>query len=365
MIYDKRYLQFNDFVFDSYDMISGYSEDTSFKGSSTAYSYGHGSYRPFKSNYLFVEEKRVSMTITLRTMRLPCEHRTDYVKFAEQELARPGRLWAIKNNEIIWAFASVTRINPVITSRKGEVVLDVEFTIPGGVWHKADKLKTFVIPYNPCLMMECKGFQHNNPCDELQTDGDCCLNCLDKKAEKAMQNNKEDCYCCCVDQICNDMALCYHTEELQEFYSCETPYQLVYDCQKAEMYFGNPYLGTKLCTKDNCSNIIAGRFYSETDVPTQGVSVIINGKIKNPAITINGNTNIIMGEYEALRIDADGSVYELTECCEVLVDAGKWSVPNGMDYGWTINPRENSIIVDLGACCKKSCVFIQHDAITT
>lgn len=365
MYYEKRYLQFNNLVFDGYDMISDYDEPIRYKGSSTDYSYGHGSYFPLKADYLYVSEREVNMTITLKLKKVPCEYREFYARFAEQELQRPGRLWAIKNNEILWAFAIIRNIRPVNHLAQDTVIWDVEFVIPGGVWHKADKLKTFVLPYDVCLFMECKGYKKIDPCEEKeQKTGDCCVDCINDKAIKEA-NFDDRCFCCCVDQICNDMALCYHTKDLQGFYSCDTPYQLVYDCQKAEMYFGDPYLGTKLCTKDNCSNIIAGRFYSETDIPTQGVSIFIDGVMNNPAITINGNTNVIKGEYEALQINSDGSVYEVTECCENLLDPSVWSIPSGMNYGWTIYPQENSIIVDLGACCKKSCVYIQHDAITT
>lgn len=364
MFYEKRYLQFNNLVFDGYDMISGYDEPISYKGSSVDYSYGHGSYRPLKADYLYVSERNVNMTITIKTKKVPCEYREYYVRFAEQELQRPGRLWAIKTNEILWAYAVPTNIRPVNNMRKHEVVWDIEFSIPGGVWHKADKLKTFVLPYDVCTFMECKGYKTLNPCEDKKLTGDCCIDCINAKAEKNAEYD-ERCFCCCVDTICPDMALCYHLDNLQDFYTCEVPYQLVYDCEKAEQFNDGEPLGQKLCTKDTCSNIIAGRFYSETDIPTDNVSIFIDGVMKNPAITINGNTNVIKGQYESLRIDADGSVYEVTDCCENLLDPSVWSIPSGMNYGWTIYPQGNSIIVDLGACCGRSCIYIQHDAITT
>lgn len=364
MFYEKRYLQFNNLVFDGYDMISDYDESVSYKGRSQAYSYGHGSYFPLKADYMFLEERSVSMTLTLKTKKVPCEYREYYVRFAEQELQRPGRLWAIKNNEILWAWAIPRNIRPVNSMKQNEVVWNIEFVIPSGVWHKADKLKTFVLPYDVCTFMECKGYKTIDPCEEKKTSGDCCIDCLaDKAIEQA--NYDERCFCCCVEQICNYHALCYHTDNLQGFYSCDTPYQLVYDCEKAELYNDGEPLGQKICTKDTCSNIIAGRFYSETDIPTHDAQITIIGVMKNPAITINGNMNVIKGEYEGLQINADGSVYEITDCCENLISANKWSVPKGMDYGWTVYPQENSIIVDLGACCGRSCLYIRDDAITT
>lgn len=364
MIYEKRYLQFNNLVFDGYDMLSDYSEDISFKGSGTSYSYGDGEYMPFKNDRMWLEAKPVNMTLTLKTKKLPCEYREFYVKFAEQELARPGRLWAIKNNEIIWAYAYVSRISPIVSLKQNEVVYDIEFRVYEGKWHKADKLKTFVLPYDVCLFMECKGYKKIDPCEDPISTGDCCKDCLSEKELKKAKNYEEDCFCCCVDQICNDMALCYHTDRLQEFYGCDIPYQLVYDCGKAELYNNGEPLGQKLCTKDACSNVIAGRFYSETDLSTDGVTIVIQGKVHDPQITINGNMNIIKGDYEGLQINPDGSVYEVTECCDILLSANKWSVPKGMDYGWTIYPQNNSIIVDLGTCCSRACVYIQEDAIT-
>ena len=364
MFYEKRYLQFNNLVFDGYDMISDYDEPVSYKGSSTAYSYGHGSYRPLKADYLYVNERQVNMTITLNLKKVPCEYREFYVRFAEQELQRAGRLWAIKNNEILWAYAVVNNIRPVNHMKKDVVIWDIEFIIPGGVWHKADKQKTFVLPYDVCTFMECKNYKKLQPCKDISITGDCCIDCINAKAEK--KDKWEDrCFCCCVDTICFDMALCYHLNDLQAFYTCDTPYQLVYDCEKAEQFNKGEPLGQKICNKDITSSIIAGRFYSETDIPTESVSITIKGVMKNPAITINGNTNVIKGEYEYLRIDADGSVYELTECCENLLEPSVWEIPASMNYGWTVYPQENSIIVDMGACCGRSCVWIRHDAITT
>ena len=234
MFYEKRYLQFNDLVFDGYDMISDYDEPLQYKGSSTATSYGHGSYRAFKSDYLYVSERQVNMTITLKLKKIPCEYRQFYVQFAEQELGKPGRLWAIKNNTVLWAFAAVNNMRPVNNGRKDEVVWDIEFVIPGGVWHKADKAKTFLLPYDVCLLMECKGFEQYDPCPPLPSeDGDCCQSCLDRKQ---LEDIRERCYCCCDDDLKADMALCYHQDMLQSFYGCDVPYQLVYSCEAAEKF---------------------------------------------------------------------------------------------------------------------------------
>ena len=133
MNYEKRYLQFNDLVFDGYDMISEYNETRSFKGSSVAYSYTHGSYEPLKQSYLLVSEGVVNMSITLKLKKVQCDQRSHYIKFAEQELTKPGKLWAIKNGEVIWTYAVVRSMNPIINHKQNEVEYDLEFRIPSGV----------------------------------------------------------------------------------------------------------------------------------------------------------------------------------------------------------------------------------------
>ncbi len=362
MYYEKRYLQFNDLVFDGYDMISDYDEPIQYKGSSTAYSYRHGSYRAFKSDYLYVSERQVNMTVTLKLKKIPCEYRKFYVQFAEQELGKVGRLWAIKNGEILWAMAAVNNIRPVNNGKANEVVYDIEFVIPGGVWHKADKQKTFVLPYDVCSLMDCKGFEEYNPCN-------CCPNCDDIKLAR---NVRDRCGCCCEGDVTREMALCYHLDELQKFYGCDTPYQLVYNCEAAEKFNTEKAFGQRLCVGDICDeSVISGQIYSDTDIPTEDVTITLVGEMKNPWIKINGNTNIIEGEYHGkLIIEPSGDVYyQESDCCESeLLDPSVWTIPSGNDYGWTIYPQLNSVTVYTNVCGSqygRNCVYIDSASITT
>lgn len=362
MWYEIRYLQFNDLVFDGYDMISDWDSEVSFKATTHEYSFRDGSYAPFKNKRLYARAKSVNMTITLQLKKIPCEYREFYMRFAETQLSGVGKLWAIKNNELVWAYAYVENRSMVIHNRANEVTYDVEFMIYEGVWHKADKQKTFLLPYNVCVFMECKGYKKVNPCVGTM-DGDCCEVCEESKIQ---QDIEERCYCCCVDEVTPEMALCYHSD-LQDFYGCDTPYQIVYDCVSAEKF--NDYLGQKLCVKDKCDDsVIAGRFYSETDLSTDDVMVTLKGQAHNPWITINGNTNIIEGDFDGiLTIHPSGDVYySKDECCEGdLLDPDVWKIPEGNTYGWEIQPQYNSIIVNLNQCCAGlTCVYIQHEAIT-
>ena len=367
MYYEKRYLQFNDLVFDGYDMISEFDEPLQYKGSSTPYSYRHGSYRAFKSDFLYVSERQVNMTITLKMKKIPCEYRRWYAQFAERELGKPGRLWAIKNNEIIWAIAAVNNIRPVNNGRQDEVVWDVEFVIPGGVWHKADKQKTFVLPYDVCTLMDCKGFENYDPCEQPCVD--CCNKCIEKNSP---HESRDRCDCCCGGDLKEYMSLCFHQQELQAFYGCDTPYQLVYDCEAAERFNKADAFGQKICAEHACDNsVISGRFYSETDIPTHDITVTLVGSFLNPWIKINGNVNVIEGEYHGkLIITPSGDVYsQPSDCCEPqLLDPSVWGIPKGYEYGWTVNPGINSIVVYTNSCCSQSgipCVYIDHTAITT
>lgn len=371
MIYEKRYIQFNDLVFDGYDMISDFDEPVAYKGTSTAISYGHGSYRPFKDDYQYVSERQASMTLTLKMKKIPCDYRRFYVQFAEQELGKPGKLWAVKNNEVLWANAAVVNKRPVNSGKKDEVVFDLEFIIPDGVWHKADKQRTFVLPYDVCSLMDCKGFEEYNPCATSKGGGNCCEAC---EVNKLMEDMRDRCGCCCEGDLTADMALCYHQDELQAFYGCDTPFQLVYSCEAAERFSSEKAMGQRLCVEDICDDaVIAGRFYSETDIPTEEMTITLTGDMKNPWININGNTNIIEGEYSGtLTIEPSGDVYYQpcdTECCEpTLLDPSVWKIPSGNDYGWKIYPQLNSVIIHLNTCCSQcgvSCVYIDHSAITT
>lgn len=363
MIYERLYIQFNDLVFDGFDMISDYDGDVSFKGSSQEYSYRHGSYRPFKANYLFVAERTLSITITLNMKKLPCDFRKYYIRFVNEQLAKPGKLWSVKNGELLWAIAAVDGISENYSRRDEQLVYDINFVIPGGIWYKADKQKTFLTPWDICTFMECMDYRTYQPCRSAGGDTNCCDIC-----ENIALEEKTDCSCCCENDLTPDMALCYHLGELHNFYSCFSKYKIVYDCIAAEKFNKDEHFGQRLCTEDGCEDsVIAGQIYSETEIPTEDVTVIIRGKMVNPWITINDNTNIIEGEYDGtLIIKSNGDVYyQKSECCDPeLLDPSVWIVPEGEIYGWTINPGTNKVIINLNACCQGSaCVWIQHEAI--
>lgn len=369
MIYEKRYVQFNDLVIDSYDMIEYTESDLSFKYISHDKTFGHGNYAPFKRDYVFAEEASVSLTLRLHMKKLPCNERPFYRRFVISELSRPGKLWAVQNNELVWAYAVLTNKGEQYSYRKDLLVISVDFTLPEGIWHKADKQKTFLRDYDVCTFMDCYDFRDYDPCENLKKmDGNCCTVC------GGADEHDAGCNCCVCDTICEDMALCFNQDRLQNvFNDCGDgiDFHIVYNCAKAQEFFGDEYIGQKFCTKDSCTGIIAGLVYADTDIPTNDFTITLHGSLLSPSVTINGNTNVIEGDYTEyqngiMTIKSNGQAFfRSSDCCEdEEVAAGAWIIPQGNEYGWTLNPGNNRVVINTNSCCGVSCAYINVNGLT-
>ena len=294
------------------------------------------------------------MTVILRMKKLRCDVRPFYVDFAIGEITKPGKLWKVQNGQIMWAYAVVENYDPHDDARENQFTFDIDFVLPEGVWHKADKQKTFLVPYDVCTFMECKNYRTIRPCcDEI------CQNCEDKKIQERRDNS---CDCCC-ETLSKEMALCYNLDKIPDFYSrCASSYQIVYDCEFGQCTFGD--IGYKFCTEDCCDGIIAGNFYSDTDITTRGIDIILKGKMHNPWITINDTKNIITGDYDGrLIVRSNGDVYYADNCCETLLDPSVWTIPDG-EYGWEVHQGYNRIVVNMNACSMAACALVQVDALS-
>ena len=601
MRYERIYIQYNDLVFDGYGMLGEYdASSVSFKVTTHARSFGHGSYAPFKSPNAFVDESSVSLTLWLKEKKLPCEVRPFYRSFVIEQLSKHGKLWAVQDNTLVWAYATVQSYSEMVEHANGKLGIDVDFLLYEGVWHKADKQKTFLHPYDLCTFMDCFDYKEYQPCDvgmhccseidilpqttvfnpESDTvtpahiritdshdlfeslvvkihpykeegtdyssierigsvsvnigstptesnpkeysahfissgitvysgeidmvtgllisdsskyvasnltwvyDNDSSTwissdlqsiieipessgyasrimssfaktlsfddlssatkgiavdehgNIVVKKTNNSTppsgdiliplrtpemnhvkvvsvsgdlvpevgdnyitsfeyfdlpfpleefsyatitttgyhrdpcfspmpENDKYCCECDC-DELTQDMALCYHLDDLQDVYKdCSNAgFRVIYDCEAAERFFN--IIGQRICT-DVCSNgTIAGKIYSETDIPTTGINITIVGKMHNPYVEINGNGNWIAGDYDGrLRIESNGDVYFENGCkCDTPLPPDVWQKPIEMNYGWTIVPRYNRVVINLGACCGKACAYFDIDNLT-
>lgn len=351
--FKRHYIQYNELVFDHVDMISEDDADTNYKENRSTYTDRHGDYSPHKRRSGLVEAGEVSFTLTLELKKLPCEHRKFYVDFVIKELDRPGRLWMVRSGSLYWAWAEPDSISEVHEARDGSIEFDVDFVLPEGIWHRANKQKTFILPYNPCDFMECMGYHDIQPCSR----SDCCA---------CGRPSTENCSCCECDEITKDMALCYF-DDYDAFYSCANPYRIMYNCQKAEELFplmADDHLGTQFCNE--CGGAIAGVLYSDTVKDTEGVTITLHGHVKDPVIEINGNANVIKGEYDGLlRVNPDGSVYYSPDGCSWCIQSvDAWVVPEYTDYGWTIHAGNNQLIIYPGECCGTVCAYIEVDSIT-
>lgn len=361
--YKRHYIQYNDLVFEGYDMIEEDDSTVSFKDNPSAYTFRHGSYSPQKTRGMLAEARSVSMTLTFNLKRIPCQYRDYYMRYVLGQLSEQGKLWAVQNNSLVWAYAYLKEYTELTESRYNTIQIDVEFYLPEGVFHKADKLKTFILPYDICDFVECLNLKSVDPCKSFSFT-DCC-NCMaDTKGKK------DSCDCCDCSDLTKEMALCYF-DDYQAFYDpCRTRYKVVYDCSAAHKlffssYYGQTYMGQKFCA--DCKSI-AGILYSDTDIVTGGVKITLHGDMHDPYIEINGNGNIIKGDFEdgALEIHPDGTVYYIPDGC-VRCDplpVNKWVVPKGMYYGWRVHSGNNRVVIESGSCCGTVCAYIEVDALT-
>lgn len=366
MQYVKRFLQFNNLVFDEVDMVESDTYSSATKDWDKEYTFTHGAYFPKKRKSALFKASRVSMTLTLRMEKVSCDERPHYMRFAKAQLMEHGRLWAIQDGELLWAYASLSDLREYQSRRWDRVSFDVDFKIPEGVWHKADKQRTFLLPYDPCDFMECFEITDLQPCNPATTAGFCCDHCTGAKEPIHCDCCGDDC-----DHIDKEMAYCYHVGEIRNLDGCDTlGYRLMYDCAAAERFFGDflsdERIGQRFCS--DCGKPAGGYLISDTDVPTQDLKITLHGQVHNPYIEINGNGNWIRGDYDGiLVIYSNGEVYNYPDgdCkCETNpISIDNWIIPPGMEDGWTVYPGKNRITIDFGDCCA-GCAYVEVNGLT-
>lgn len=359
----RKYLQYNDLVIDSYNMLESADLSIRFKQEEFEYSFAHGSYAPTKGNNSLVQAQNLSMTLMIDSRKLSCEQRDLYKDHVLYNLTRDGRLWAVEGERLLWTFAKVTDYSETYTANRYDISIDVNFLLYEGVWHKADILKVFLRPYNLCDFLDCQDFRPAQNC--LDYCEDTCAVCLRPKTKTC-----EACNCHCQVEE-NDLSFCSGAKQaIRSFYStCNGDYKILYSCEGGLKHWGREqFLGTKLCKQDICSGLIAGRFYSDTILETDQLTITIDGKLKNPLLTINGNILRINGEYDGtLTIYEDYTVtYKYGDCCEeIIVDQSNVIIPIGAKYGFTIHHGDNTFMLETNDCCSMACAFLKVDAITT
>lgn len=345
---NRKYIQFNDLVFDNAS-ITNADLSGAFKVETFEKSHGHGSYAPLKNNQLLSEEQALSMTIELNHDKVRKKDRSLYIDYVFLNLSYPGRLWAIRGNKVMWAYAIANTFSEPYEESKSTINIDVDFIIPEGVWHVTDPRKTFLLPYTPC------DFAYIN---NLQDSFNCCDPCLTIKDETC-----EMCFRDC-QFLTKENSLCEMRDEaITNLYKqCGNTYRLVYNCVAANQLWEESKLwGHKLCKEDLCYSVIAGRFYSGTILKNNPKQILLYGIWEDPVIEINGKKISIKGNYDGIiMINESGDIYFIDyECCEkTLIDFDLITYEN-----IKIKNGYNSVIVE-GGCCGVGCIFIKDDEIT-
>lgn len=351
----RTYVQYNDLVFSSADTIESASYRVSTKGDSHEYSFGHGSYDPEKAEYLFMTEGSLSLTINMNYRLFRKEDRKHIGDYMKLNLVKSGRIWAIQDDKLLWAYARPTEFSEVYEYFKDHYSMDVDFRLREGYWHIADLKNVFLVPYDNCNFTDDYDFREINECE------DCCTSCP-KDHEERCASCLDDCGNLCE----QDSACSMSKEELNNFLKCGKSYKIVYNCNRANQLFGEKTLGTKICKKDICESVIAGKFYSDSVLPTTLVTVTLTGKWQDPIININGTKKMIKGDYDGrLTMYPNGDVTYLEgedECCpEIELDLDDIVLLN--DFSFTVHQGMNRITVE-GGCCEMACAYINVDSLT-
>lgn len=350
----KTYVQFNELVIDSAEVLASASLKQGAKTETQEYSYGHGSYVAFQKPQLFMTEGDLSLTLNINYQQFHHEDKRFIRDFIKLNLLKPGMLWAIEDNKLLWSWAYVTDFSEEYAKYKGYLSIDVSFKIWEGVWHITNPKKTFLVPYSACNILDCEDFRDPIECTS------CCVSC---PPDQVLCNS---CLCDCGD-LTKESSLCVMGyDSLKKFMECGESYKIVYDCIKAEQLFGDELINNKICKEDYCIEVIAGRFYSNTIIDTDLVTIKLDGKFQDPEIAINGKKMTIKGDYEGiLTVDSSCNIYFTSDgcCSSEAVDLDNLVIGEGEDLGYTVHHGMNRFTVT-GACCKMACAFIDVDELT-
>ncbi|MBO7733970.1 MAG: hypothetical protein J6S67_15505 [Methanobrevibacter sp.] len=341
----RKYVQFNDLVFYSY-ITNSDDVKVDFDIVKKSYTFKNGDYAPLKNRTPRIQSTTVGITMEFNFKQIACDLRSFYRRFIVEQLSKAGKLWSVQGDDLLWAYAVPESYSePTRNLYKNTLEVDVQFYLPEGVWHKADKQKTFVIDFDICEFLRCLDYQKLNPCCD-------CASCIDTHD------------CCCCDELTKEDALCDRVLDVYDN-NCVPNVMIKYDCLAAERIFtgiSNEYLGQRICRDPLEDEIISGQVYVEGDIPTQNYKIILNGPGENVRITINGNTNILSGEYEGpIIIDSSGNIID---GCDEKINIDRYVIPDGNTFGFTFYPGWNSVIIEPNECCTMQCAYFQIDNLT-
>lgn len=354
----KKYLQFNDLVIDNYDMLGSANESVEFKTQNHSYSYGDGAYTAFKSDTAFAQPKSLAMTLNLNRRKLKCNEYNMYIEYVQSNLMKPGKLWAVQGEQLLYAYAYITSFAETYTTNQHSIAYDVNFILYEGVWHVANPLKVFLKPFDPCVFDDCNEYYHSDGCENY------CPTC----PTVPEQTKCPKCECECGYLTADNSFCSMKKEAVSAFYNtCNSSYRIMYNCKAAAKVFGDESLwGKQICSTNEHYSIISGRIYSGTVKNTENVTIRIVGNFKDPMIEFNGRTMIVKGSYNGmLVITPSGEVYFTVgaECDMRYVTPDNIVIPEGNDYGFVAHHGNNTLFIQNLNCNSRSCAYVDIGAV--
>lgn len=354
----KKYLQFNDLNFQNNNEVSSASLSGGFKGETTEFSYGNGSYISFKNDELYTKEQKLSLTLTIDFSKFTylTNQEKHYIDWLYMNIKKSGKIWAVQGDTLLWAWAYVREWTEPYEVNRETFEIDLDITLWEGFWHRANIYTTFAVESLDCEFTSCVEFL--DPCSNLNKPCDWCSN--EKKEERCQS------YLCCNHLAKND-GICSIDKKL--FYEeCKNAYQIIEDCDAGKKLYGDLTREIKLCKECEDDSFISGRFYSHSVIKTEKYELSIVGPAKNPSIEINGNIMTIEGDYPyGMILDQSGEIIKVIDECGKTesVSPDKLKIEECHTFGFDIIHGWNSISVENEACCGADCMYIKTDDIVS
>lgn len=284
-VYPRIYLQYNELVFDGMNTIQTASLSGDYKTEFTPYPFTHGSYYggSFKRGRLLTGAQDLSLDITIPFSHLNRIQVLNYYDYIMYNMTQAGKIWAMDTGGIlIWAWAIPKHPPyPNYETKNGkQLSFSMDFTLPEGMWHRADTNHVYLQPYDMCDFKDMIGTGCGHDCTVTGA-------CQNKQCE----------FCCGCE---NDQAYCNTC--WNPYQECANPYRIIYNCSLDE---SNQW-GELFVQEPDCRGIF-GTYCSNTVYDAQ-TEVTLLGDFVNPKVTINDVTISLKGTYHGRLVFKRGKV---------------------------------------------------------
>ena len=305
-----RYLQFNDLVLEN-SRITSDTNNTPFKYNGEEKEFDNGDYSQDKDTRL-IQARDISISCEWDLRQINNELKKFIKQYILSRITRDGIIWAIDNDELLWAKAKVINYDVYPISYKYKCEMEVKLV--EGIFHKAEPKQTFITDYCLWEYMTSQDFK----------DIDYCNGCYVSLSSKK----------CITEECCNERSIC--GMDVSVFNSCIPPYILAIDT----CCFG----GYEMSTRAG-NNIITENVFVDTDLMTK-CDVVLKGKMIDPIVEINNTKLMFNGTYDGeLIYHSNGELEYFNKYNLELIKPSKIKVIKG-DYFYKIKPGYNRVVIN-------------------